>query len=96
MLISKIKGTMTAWMKSRMKNLVAQPSKVEYREERFGNIAQKKGYITWPQLLEALELQIEEAVEGRTRFISEILCDLQFITKLELRDVLESMDNGTA
>ena len=48
------------------------------------------------QLLEALELQIEEAVEGRARFIGEILCDLQFITKLELRDVLESMDNGTA
>ena len=87
---------MTAWMKSKMNNLVEQLSKVEDREERFGEIAQKKGYITWPQLLEALELQIEEAVEGRTRFISEILCDLQFITKLELRDVLESMDNGTA
>ena len=79
-----------------MKNLVEQPSKVEDREERFGEIAQKKGYITWPQLLEALEHQIEETVEGRTRFIGEILCDLQFITKLELRDVLESMDNGTA
>jgi hypothetical protein len=79
-----------------MKNLVDPPSKVEDREECFGNIAQKKGYIAWPQLLEALELQIEEAVEGRARFIGEILCDLQFITKLELRDVLESVDNGTA
>ena len=87
---------MTAWMKSKMKNLVEQPSKVEDREERFGEIAQKKGYITWPQLLEALELQIEETVEGRVQFIGEILCDLQFLTKLELRDVLESMDNGTA
>ena len=83
-------------MKSKMKNLVEQPSKVEDREERFGEIAQKKGYITWPQLLEALELQIKETVEGRVQFIGEILCDLQFLTKLELRDVLESMDNGTA
>ena len=81
---------------SPMKNLLDQPSKVEDREERFGDIAQKKGYITWPQLLEALELQIEETVEGRVQFIGEILCDLQFITKLELRNVLESMDNGTA
>ena len=87
---------MTAWMKSKMKNLVEQPSRAEDREERFGEIAQKKGYITWPQLLEALELQIEETVGGRVQFIGEILCDLQFITKLELRDVLESMDNGTA
>ena len=87
---------MIAWMKSRMKNLVDQPSKAEDREERFGDIAQKKGFSTWPQLLEALELQIQEVSEGKTRFIGEILCDLQFITKLELRDVLESMDNGTA
>ena len=80
-----------------MKNLVEQPSKVEDREERFGEIAQKKGYITWPQLLEALEIQLRETFDkGEVRFIGEILCDLQFITKLELRDVLESMDNGTA
>ena len=63
--------------------------------ERFGNIAQKKGYITWPQMLEALETQLQETFDkGEVRFIGEILYDLQFITKLELRDVLESMDNG--
>ena len=65
--------------------------------ERFGNVAQKKGYITWPQMLEALEIQLQETFDkGEVRFIGEILCDLQFITKLELRDVLESMDKGTA
>jgi hypothetical protein len=63
--------------------------------ERFGNIAQKKGYITWPQMLEALETQLQETFDkGEVRFIGEILYDLQFITKLELRDVLESMDKG--
>jgi len=68
----------------------------EDKEERFGTIAQKKDYITWPQLLEALEVQIEENTKkGEVRFIGEILCDLEFITKLEIRDVLESMDKGT-
>jgi len=64
------------------------------REELFCEIAKRKGYITWPQLLEALEIQIQETVEGRVRFIGEILCDLNFITKLQIRDVLESMDQS--
>jgi len=69
--------------------------KTEDREERFGTIAQKKGYISWPQLLEALEIQIEENIKkGEDRFIGEILCELKFMTKLEVRDVLESMEMG--
>jgi len=67
----------------------------EDREERFGTIAQEKGYISWPQLLEALEIQIEEnTTKGESRFIGEILYDLTFITKLQIRDVLEFMDKG--
>ena len=63
--------------------------------ERFGEIAHRKGYITWPQMLEALEIQIEEITKkGEVRFIGEILCDLNFITKLQIRDVLETMDPG--
>ncbi len=42
---------------------------VEDREERFGEIAKRKGYITWPQLLDALEVQVEETIEGEVRFI---------------------------
>ncbi len=65
----------------------------EDQEELFGDIAQKKGYISWSQLREALELQIEEnSKKGEVRFIGEILYDLNFITKLELKDVLESID----
>jgi len=67
--------------------------KTEDREERCGVISQKKGYITWPQLLEALEIQIEENTKkGEFRFIGQILCDLNFMTKLEARDVLDSME----
>jgi len=66
--------------------------KLEKMEECFGDVAQRKGYITWPQLLEALEIQIEEITKkGEVRFIGEILCDLNFTTKLEVRDVLETM-----
>ena len=65
----------------------------EDREERFGSIAEKKGYISWPQLLQALELQIKENTKkGEARFIGDILCDLGFLTKLQVRDVLESME----
>jgi len=70
--------------------------KTEEREERFGDIAQKKGYITWQQLLEALEIQIEENIKkGEDRFIGEILCELEFMTKLEVRVVLESIEKIT-
>ena len=37
--------------------------KLEDQEEHFADIAQKKGYISWSQLLEALEVQIEETTE---------------------------------
>jgi len=70
--------------------------KTEDKEERFGTIAQKKGYISWPQLLEALEIQIEENTKkGEYRFIGDVLCDLKFMTKLQVRDVLESMEKAT-
>jgi len=70
--------------------------KTEDKEERFGAIAQKKGYISWPQLLEALEIQIEENTKkGEYRFIGDVLCDLKFMTKLQVRDVLESMEKAT-
>ena len=69
--------------------------RTEDREERFGTMAIKKGYISWPQLLQALEIQIEENTEkGEDRFIGEVLCDLTFMTKLQVRDVLESMEKA--
>jgi len=70
--------------------------KTEDREERFGTIAEQKGYISWPQLLQALEIQIEENTKkGEDRFIGDVLCDLKFMTKLEVKDVFESMEKAT-
>ena len=70
--------------------------KPEDREERFGTIAVKKRYISWPQLLEALEIQIEENTKkGEDWFIGDLLCDLEFMPKLQVRDVLESMEKAT-
>jgi hypothetical protein len=67
--------------------------KTEDHQERFGEIAQEKGYITWSQLREALEIQIEETIEkGEVRFIGQILYDLEFLTKMELQDVIASLD----
>ena len=68
--------------------------KTEEREERFGTVAQRKGCITWPQLLEALEIQIAKTIEGEVRFIGDVLCDLKFMTKLQVRDVFESMEKA--
>ena len=69
--------------------------KTQDREERFGTMAIKKGYISWPQLLRALEIQIEENTEqGEDRFIGDVLCDLKFMTKLQVRDVFESMEKA--
>jgi len=69
--------------------------KTEDHQERFVEMAQEKGYVTWPQLREALEIQIDEAVEkGEVRFIGEILYDLQFLTKLQFQEVLESLDKN--
>jgi len=51
--------------------------KTQDREERFGTMAIKKGYISWPQLLRVLELQIEDNTEqGEDRFFGDVLCDL--------------------
>jgi hypothetical protein len=68
--------------------------KTEDREELFGEIAKKEGFITWPQLRQALETQIKETIKGEVRFIGEILCDLNFMTELQAREVLEFIDKG--
>ena len=52
----------------------------------------KRIFVLCLPRIKALELQIEENTQkGELRFIGEILCDLNYITKLELRDVLESI-----
>jgi len=60
-------------------------------------VAEKKGYITSTQLVDALEIQVNENIRDREhRFVAEILCDQGNITRLQINDVLESMKAGSS
>ena len=64
-------------------------------EERFGMVAERKGYITSAQLVKALEIQVIENIrDGEHRFVGEILLDQGLITRFQINDVLESMKTG--
>ena len=58
-------------------------------DERFGNIAVEKGFITEDELYEALKIQQKEK-EGTksTRYIGRILKDLGYITNERIEEVL--------
>jgi len=61
-------------------------------EEKFGTVAEQKGFISPTQFLEALEIQVKENMkEGKHRFIGSILLEEGFITRLQINDVLEAM-----
>lgn len=62
-------------------------------EERFCMVAVKKGYITEGQLVKALEAQVAENMrEGEHRFIGEILVEEELITRLQIKDVMDSIE----
>lgn len=62
-------------------------------EDRFGMVAVRKGYITQEQLVKALEIQVTENIrDGAPRFVGEILVEQNVMTKLQIRDVLDSME----
>jgi len=62
-------------------------------EERFCMVAVKKGYITESQLVKALETQMAENMrEGEHRFIGEILVEEDLITRLQIKDVMDSLE----
>ena len=65
----------------------------ETLQDRFGMAAVKKGYITSSQFVKALEIQATESCEnGIYRFVGEILYEQGLLTRLQLKDVLESME----
>jgi hypothetical protein len=62
-------------------------------EDRFGIVAVRKGYITEEQLVKAFESQVTENIsDGIHRFVGGILIEQDVMTKLQVRDVLESME----
>jgi len=51
--------------------------------------AVRKGYITLDQLMEVLQIQVRENVEGKKhRLTGQILCDLGYMTLPQIEEVL--------
>ena len=62
---------------------------IEGLEKHFGTTAVGKGFITFDQLMVALEIQERENMEGKKhRLIGTILFDMGFITLRQIEEVL--------
>ena len=60
--------------------------------KRFGTIAVEKGFITVDQLVEALNIQAREDVEGKNhRLLGSILVDQGLMTNSQVNEILETM-----
>ncbi len=65
---------------------------IESYEERFGNIAIAKGFITPKELLNALKIQVKEETESRKhRLIGQILLEEGVISGEEIEQVLADL-----
>lgn len=59
-------------------------------ERRFGITAVKQDFITAEQLIEALSTQIMEELEGsERRLIGEILLEKEYLTGVQMKEVLK-------
>lgn len=64
----------------------------EHKRRRFGILAVSKGFISIEQFTKALEIQTREELEGDNhRLIGEILVDLEYMTALQVNEVLEDL-----
>ena len=69
----------------------------ENPEKRFGTIAIEKGFITKDQFVEAMAVQIENDLEGiEHRLIGSILYSMDYMTDIQINEVLESMSKAKA
>jgi hypothetical protein len=65
---------------------------IERLDKRFGTIAIEKGFIALDHLMEALEIQVIEDLEGiKSRLIGQILLEKGYITNIQINKVLKSM-----
>ena len=66
----------------------------QYSDKRFGTIAVEKGFVTKDQLIEAMNLQIEQEIDGmERRLIGSLLYSLGYITLDQIDEVLEILKN---
>ena len=62
---------------------------IEELEKRFGTKAVEKGFINFDQLMEALEIQVREDMEGKKhRLIGRIFFDMGLMTLPQIEEVL--------
>ena len=65
---------------------------MEKIDNRFGVVAVKRGFITPEQLIEAMQTQVYEDLEGtKHRLIGEILREKGYITEFQIDDVVDLM-----
>ncbi len=65
---------------------------IETYEERFGNIAIAKGFITPEKLLDALRIQVQEETEEKQhRLIGQILLEQGVISGAQIQQVLAEL-----
>jgi hypothetical protein len=65
---------------------------VEVRDKRFGVIAVEKGFINNEQLFDAMKIQVEEDLEGKTHtLIGVILVRLGYLTHEQTEEILLEM-----
>lgn len=64
----------------------------ERLDKRFGIVAVENGFITSEQLIEAMKTQVYEDLEGsKHRLIGEILQEKEYITTIQIDEVLKFM-----
>jgi flagellar basal body P-ring protein FlgI len=67
-------------------------SNIDHYEKQFGIIAIEKGYITSEMLIEGLKIQVEEEIEFHThRLIGEILMEKDYITAMQIQEILNTI-----
>jgi hypothetical protein len=65
---------------------------IEGRDKRFGVIAIDKGFITKDQLVDALRIQVEEDLSGKSHsLIGVILIRLGHLTREQAEEILHAM-----
>jgi hypothetical protein len=65
---------------------------IEVRDKRFGVIAVEKGFITKEQVFEALKIQVEEDLSGKSHtLIGLILIRLGYLTRKQAEEILFAM-----
>jgi len=61
-------------------------------EQRFGEVAARKGFITLKHLVQAMTIQVqEEAKSGEHRLLGEILIDMGIMKASQVNEVLNAM-----